>query len=468
MAALGIVLCHGARGAMVTVAVEPPGAATIVGDGTYAMGEECTLTAAPAMGYRFQLWADVIAAENVILLSEELTVTFMIERDVYYIQAQLTTGYYVLASPVPAEGGTTTGTDTYAVSGSCTVTATPNTGYQFLNWTDGSTIVSTNATYTFTVTAHRDLDANFIREYTVTVASLPAAGGVATGAGTYSEGATCSAYATPSVGYEFVDWQVSSSPVSTNTNYNFAVTEDTGLVATFQLKEYDITTSSNPVAGGTTAGDGTFTHGTSVTVTATPAAGYGFLDWRVGASIVSSSASYTFNAANDAALVATFALERTITSSAGSNGVVSPSGAVTVLEGQSQTFTMTPATGYAVENVQVDGSDVSLCLSYTFANVAGDHVIDVLFGVDTDDDDLADSLEGTYGTTIGTADSDGDGHLDGWEVMNGYDPTDPLDPPLPVESESSGGCGAPLASGGQAIVALLACALMARRGRAVR
>lgn len=54
----------------------------------------------------------------------------------------------------------TSGTEVEANT-SLTFTATPNDGYEFVNWTDGTKVVSTNATYTATVTAAISLTANF-------------------------------------------------------------------------------------------------------------------------------------------------------------------------------------------------------------------------------------------------------------------------------------------------------------------
>src|SRR5439155_2970915 len=54
----------------------------------------------------------------------------------------------------------------------------------------------------------------------------------------------------------------------------------------------------------------------------------------------------------------TWTIAYTITASAGSNGSISPSGAVTVNSGASQSFTITPAANYHVADVLVDGSSV--------------------------------------------------------------------------------------------------------------
>ena len=79
----------------------------------------------------------------------------------------------------PAEGGTVNGGGTYELGDDCTLTATPNTGYAFANWTKDSQVVSTNATYTFTVTENATYTANFtaIPQYTVTIAPNPVEGG---------------------------------------------------------------------------------------------------------------------------------------------------------------------------------------------------------------------------------------------------------------------------------------------------
>jgi len=66
--------------------------------------------------------------------------------------------------------GTTVNSDTEVEANtSLTFTATPNDGYEFVNWTDASnTEVSTNATYTTTVSAEISLTANFKAKTPVT------------------------------------------------------------------------------------------------------------------------------------------------------------------------------------------------------------------------------------------------------------------------------------------------------------
>ena len=69
----------------------------------------------------------------------------------------------------------------------------------------------------------------------------------------------------------------------------------------------------------------------------------------------------------------------TITATAGTGGSISPSGAVTVNNGENKTFTITPASGYAISDVKVDGASVGAVSSYTFSNVTANHTIHASF-----------------------------------------------------------------------------------------
>lgn len=69
----------------------------------------------------------------------------------------------------------------------------------------------------------------------------------------------------------------------------------------------------------------------------------------------------------------------TITATAGTGGSISPSGAISVQEGNNQSFTITPGTNYSIASVMVDGANVGAISSYTFSNVRADHSISATF-----------------------------------------------------------------------------------------
>ena len=73
----------------------------------------------------------------------------------------------------------------------------------------------------------------------------------------------------------------------------------------------------------------------------------------------------------------------TIGAFAGTGGTISPSGSVNVAHGGSQTFTITPDTGYTIAGVTVDGVSVGAVSSYTFSNVTANHTISATFSLKT-------------------------------------------------------------------------------------
>jgi len=68
---------------------------------------------------------------------------------------------------------------------------------------------------------------------------------------------------------------------------------------------------------------------------------------------------------------------------AGLNGIITPSGNIQLAYGSSQTFSITPDTGYHIAGVSVDGASVGAVKTYTFTNVASDHTISAAFEINT-------------------------------------------------------------------------------------
>jgi hypothetical protein len=69
----------------------------------------------------------------------------------------------------------------------------------------------------------------------------------------------------------------------------------------------------------------------------------------------------------------------TITASAGTGGIIFPSGGVSVQSGANQTFTITPNSGYAISSVLVDGVAKGAVSTYTFSAVNTNHTINATF-----------------------------------------------------------------------------------------
>ena len=213
----------------------------------------------------------------------------------------------VTASVNPENAGSISGAGEYAINDIVTLTATANTGYQFINWTEEGTVVSEESEYSFTVTESRELVANFeLLTYNVTASANPAEGGSINGAGTYTHGEAATLTATPNFGYEFTNWTENGEIVSTDAEYSFTVTEAKELVANFTLLTYNVTASANPSEGGSISGAGVYTHGETATLSATSNEGYQFINWTEEGTIVSEESEYSFAVTESRELVANF------------------------------------------------------------------------------------------------------------------------------------------------------------------
>jgi hypothetical protein len=63
----------------------------------------------------------------------------------------------------------------------------------------------------------------------------------------------------------------------------------------------------------------------------------------------------------------------------GTGGTISPAGTSSVSSGSSKKFSITPAIGYRIATVTVDGKSVGAVNSYTFSNVVANHTIVAAF-----------------------------------------------------------------------------------------
>ena len=137
------------------------------------------------------------------------------------------------------------------------------------------------------------------------------------------------------------------------------------------------------------SGTGQYAQGETVTITAGAApSGQQFKEWKVVSGTItlasSTSETTTFTMPTEAVSVkanyeAIPVTGYTITATAGANGSITPSGAVGVAAGGSQTFTISPSSGYVIDTFKVDGLEVTATTSYTFSDVKANHTIEVTF-----------------------------------------------------------------------------------------
>ena len=349
--------------AMVTV--NPTEGGSVNGAGTYNYGETCTLTAVPATGFHFVNWT-----KNGQEVSTDLTYTFLVSEAAEYSANFEINSYDVTAMVTvnPIEGGTVTGAGTFNYGQTCTLTATPATGYHLVNWTKNGEEISTDPIYSFIVTEEASYAANFeLNSYEITASANPTVGGTVTGAGTYNHFEEITLTATEGEGYTFVSWMENGDEVATTLEYTFTVTGARTLVANFELNSYEIAASANPTVGGTVTGAGTYNHFEEITLTATEGEGYTFVNWTENGDEVATTLTYTFTVTGPRTLVANFELNSyEIAASANPTVGGTVTGAGTYNHFEEITLTATEGEGYTFVNWTENGQEVATTMEYTF------------------------------------------------------------------------------------------------------
>jgi len=152
----GIAIFEPIEGYNVELIADPTNGGTLTGAGLYYPGEEYTITATAAPGYRFNHWsweeleppvldepvsmlkpaAQAPVETDAVYIGSDASLTFtMGERDrVYTAHFDLIPSHVVNLIADPVGTGVLTGSGSYLEGESYIITATPNTGYLFSHW----------------------------------------------------------------------------------------------------------------------------------------------------------------------------------------------------------------------------------------------------------------------------------------------------------------------------------------------
>ncbi len=349
----------------ITLVSNPVIGGTATGGGAYAVGATVTVTATPLPGYAFVNWTENgtfvslvsplrMNTTDVAQKGKEVSTSSSYQFTMTAANRTLTANFAVVVpgnfavtlSSNPAAGGTTSGAGTFVENSIKVVSATANTGYTFVNWTEGGLIVSTSSSYTFTLLANKTLVANFlINTYTLAVSAVNGTVAKNPNQSVFDYGSIVQLTPTPSVGYTFTSWtgdaSESANPLSVTMNANKSVT------AVFTPNAYTLIVTATNGSVVKNPSQTTYNHGTSVQLTATPNMGYTFTSWSGDATSSTNplTVSMTSNkniTANFTAIVGSFTLNVTAV-----NGtVVKNPDLVGYVSGASVQLTATPNSGY--------------------------------------------------------------------------------------------------------------------------
>jgi uncharacterized repeat protein (TIGR02543 family) len=275
------------------------------GNGAYPTGSTLNINVTPVNGFKVTTITAAFADGTSQEVDNQPTADFILHDDVI-ISFSFEGAYnIVVESSDPTRGTVFNESSSYSLLDSIYLYAMPNPGYECNGYyfTDTNNYSSyTPYTQPVNVPVTESGTYQMIFEPTMcSVAVVSDGNGTVTGGGNVANGSKVTLTATPDSGYKFSQWtDQNNAVVGTSATLNIPVTDNITYTASFIPDTVVIQVSGTPTSGGTVSGDGTYVSGATVTLTATPTAGYTFVNWINSESqaVVSKKASYAFTASD--------------------------------------------------------------------------------------------------------------------------------------------------------------------------
>ena len=362
----------------ITLTPNIPAGGALQGAGMVSYGMPTTIKAIPNPDFIFLHWArDSI---NGPVFSSASIFSFTVTESLHLVAIFKLKSYNVSVLAYPTAGGTVSGGGLDISHGTnVSIAASTNECFDFVNWTEGDSIVATTPVHSFTVTASHTFVANFTQKvYAVTTSSNPPQGGITSGgsANIYC-GANITVSAIPHPGYQFVNWTKEGVSVSNDSIYTFMVKDSCHLVANFVLKTYNIYLEPSPLAGGFVSGGGTYAYGDTITVRAKANPEYKFEKWTENGVTVSTDTVYRFIVTGSRYLIAHFitnTFDITLEENPPAGGTTS-GGGLDIPYGTTVNLTATPNLHYVFINWTEDGDTVSTSPYLSFPATRSRHLV---------------------------------------------------------------------------------------------
>ena len=359
---------------IVTYAVSPSsaGRGTISGTASQSIGygqSGTSVTAQANAGNRFYYWSD--GSTNATRTDSNITSP----ANYYAVFGPNTTA---VLTYIAGPGGTVSIASQVVTIGQAasTVTAVANAGYTFVGWNDGvltgsRTDLNVLADHTYTATFSSSLNVTYAADLHGTIQ------GNANQTISYGTNGT-SVTAQGNTGYHFLSW---SDGGSSATRFESNVITNLSFTATFTLNTYTLSAIAGANGSISSPGLTTANFGDNKSYTITPNPGYQIASVLVDGNNVGTPNSYTFSAisAGHSIQVSFALLGFTLTGTAGPGGSINPSGSVLISYGQSATVTFSPASGFHIADVQIDGISQGVITTYTFSAISSNHTASVTF-----------------------------------------------------------------------------------------
>jgi hypothetical protein len=321
---------------------------------TFPAGSSVTLTATPHTGFRFSAWSGCSTQSGTALSLNAVQTS-------QSCQAVFTPITYTITTRPTVGGSAAISASTVNHGASVTLTATPDPGFRFVNYSGNARCTGANPVLTIaSVTSNITCNVNFAAIMYTVSASASAGGRVTPTNTSVAHGNGVSLTATADPNYRFVNF--SGSPQCTGTNPSLTivpVTSNVACVANFARTGYEVRATAS--AGGTvTPSFTTVVPGGGVQLVATPNAGSSFAGYTGSPQCTGTNRTLTLSSVqSDISCVANFGTIQQVTVTFGASnpigGSVGASGApagacgassCTFNNGGSVTLTAQPSAGY--------------------------------------------------------------------------------------------------------------------------
>ncbi len=357
----------------ITAEAVPGEGGSVSGTGEFEHGEVVTLTASPAEGYEFRHWR-----EDDSVVEDDPTYSFTATSDrelTAHFSEEAAELFIISLESDPEDAGSLSGSGSYEEGEEVSISASPNTGYHFIRWTDAEgEEITTNASFTYTMPATDvSFTAHFgLNSYEITASADPDEGGTINGEGTYDHGEEVTLEATPSEEYYFRYWGENGEEISGDRSFTFTASADRHLIAYFDVEDpefYTLSLVTDPADSGTLSGGGQYPAEAQRTVSVAPNEGYELLQWTGhDGEVISTNESFEYIMPDhDVTLTAHLELkshEITLAASPEEGGSVTGGG--TYDHGEEVTVTASPAEGYEFRHWREDGQVITENPSLTF------------------------------------------------------------------------------------------------------
>ena len=330
-------------------------------DSNFNKGSSINLEAVPAQSSQFNNWSgDINSTENPI--------SFIINSDTKITANFSLLQFTITTESNPVNGGQTFGNGIYQYGDSVSLSASPNEGWRFLNWTEDGAVVSEDANYKFVAIGDRNLSANFEKYlFTITTTPNPADGGTTGGDGVYELNTNVTLTAISNIGWHFNNWSEEDKVVSNDSVYKFTASKDRSLTANFSLKTFLVSAIVIPDNSGLVNGTGNYNYGETAVLQAIPSPGYHFNNWTENGDVLSTDSLLSITVTQGRTLTANFSNSTYIISCSSfpSDGGIT-SGCGFFNYNQEAVLIASPNEGWEFNYWTMDGDTVSFNPQYSF------------------------------------------------------------------------------------------------------